>query len=70
MKIQTALRHIDIQQHWLRDAVTKQQLRVEWIPTTEMLADGFTKPLGDQKHQDFVQKLGLIEIFDLISKIK
>ena len=47
MKIQTALRHIDIQQHWLRDAVTKKQLRVERIPTTEMLADGFTKPLGD-----------------------
>ena len=70
MKIQTALRHIDIQQHWLRDAVANGQLRVEWIPTTEMLADGFTKPLGDQKHQDFIQKLGLIEIFDLINRTK
>ena len=62
MKIQTALRHIDIQQHWLRETVQANKLKVAWIPTTEMPADGMTKGLPVQKHQAFVRMLGLEDI--------
>ena len=62
MKTQTALRHIDIQQHWLRETVQANKLKVAWIPTTEMPADGMTKGLPVQKHQAFVRMLGLEDI--------
>jgi hypothetical protein len=45
-KLNTKLRHIDIYQHWLRQEVQTEQLRINWIPTSDMPADGFTKALS------------------------
>ena len=58
--IQTKLRHIDIYQHWLRERVQSGHIKVSWISTNKMIADGMTKALTKQKHKNFVQLLNLV----------
>ena len=63
-KLQTALRHVDIHQCWLRQEVQEGRIKVEWVKTTDMVADGFTKVLPAQRHAEFVQQLNLVDIKD------
>jgi IS30 family transposase len=63
----TKLRHIDIHHHWLRQEVQAQRIKINWIPTSRMAADGLTKILPRQKHEFFVKMLGLVDISDMIS---
>ena len=65
-KINTKLQHVDIQNHWLRELAGKKEIKVEWIPTAEMPADGLTKPLERQRHLRFVELLGLRDIRYLV----
>lgn len=60
--LNTKLRHVDIHQHWLREKVQRGELKVSWIPTSVMPADGFTKGLTKARHANFVQLLGLTDI--------
>lgn len=60
--IKTKLKHVDIYQHWVRERVQSKELQVSWISTNNMVADGMTKILGKQKHQNFIKLLGLTEI--------
>jgi hypothetical protein len=39
-------KHIPIKYHFLREQVTNQTVQVHYIPTTEQIADIFTKPLA------------------------
>ena len=66
IKLETKLKHIDIHHHWLRQEVQQNKLHLKWIPTTQMPADGLTKALPTQKHQEFVRQIGLIDIQHLI----
>jgi hypothetical protein len=68
-KLTTKLRHIDIHQHWMRQEVQAKRLRVNWVRTTEMPADGLTKALPRQKHEDFVRQLGLIDIRERLKQL-
>jgi hypothetical protein len=61
-KLKTALRHVDIHQSWLRQEVQAGRIDVKWVPTAEIVADGFTKMLPGQKHAEFVRQLGLVDI--------
>lgn len=61
-KHRTKLRHVDIHRHWLRQEVQEGRISVEWVPTAEMAADGLTKLLPRQKHQKFVEMLGLADL--------
>jgi Reverse transcriptase (RNA-dependent DNA polymerase)/Pol polyprotein, beta-barrel domain len=61
-KLQTALKHVDIHQSWLRQEVQAKRIKVEWVPTADMVADGFTKVLPAQKHAEFVRQLNLVDI--------
>lgn len=65
--ISTKLRHIDIHQFWLRQEVQDGKFVVQWIPSSEMPADGLTKPLTKQLHQAFIDMLGLRDIRHLIT---
>ena len=38
-------RHVDIRYSFVKDRVDKGELTIEYCPTSEMLADYFTKPL-------------------------
>jgi hypothetical protein len=42
-------------------------LQIEWLPTAEMPADGLTKALPWQKHNEFVRQLQLADLTTLLS---
>ena len=60
-KLQTKLRHVDIHNHWLRQEVTRKTIKVEYVPSDNMIADGFTKALPANKWASFLDQLGLVE---------
>jgi hypothetical protein len=64
--IQTRLHHVDIHQILLCQEVDAGRITVEWKPTAEMPADGFTKLLPCQKHENFIKQLGMKGICHLI----
>jgi hypothetical protein len=59
MRIQTALRHVDIHNCWVRQEAKKGSFEVKYLPTTEMPADGLTKALDRGKFDRFVAQIGL-----------
>ena len=61
-RIQTALRHVDIHNAWVRQEVLKKTLSVEYLATKDMPADGLTKALDKLKFARFVKQLGLIDV--------
>ena len=63
----TQLKHIDVHNHWLRQEVQKRNIRIRWIPTSQMPADGFTKPLPPQRYKEFVRFLNLVDIQSTIN---
>jgi hypothetical protein len=58
-KFHTKLRHVDVHRHWLRQEVEKGIIKIEWTPTSMIIADGLTKALTKQKHERFVTLLGM-----------
>lgn len=52
-------KHIDIRHHFVREAVKRNILTLEYLPTERMLADIFTKALSKVKHVRFVSDVGL-----------
>ena len=61
----TKLKHVDIRRHWLREQVSDEKIKIDWVPTSQMSADGLTKALPRQKHQNFVRQLGLVDLSKL-----
>ena len=61
-QLMSKLKHVDIHNLWLRQIHQEGKIKVQWVPTTSMPADGFTKPLSAEKHSQFVKQLGLIDI--------
>ena len=43
-------KHIDIQYHFIRECIENNKIKVGYISTNEMLADGLTKGLNTSKH--------------------
>lgn len=55
-------KHIDICYHFIRDLAEKKKLRICYIPTSDMIADGLTKPLGRVAFERFKEQLGLVTL--------
>jgi hypothetical protein len=53
-------KHIPIKFHFLREQVTKKNIKLEYIGTKEHIADIFTKPLPRETFEYLRQKLGVI----------
>jgi hypothetical protein len=70
MKLNTKLRHIDIHNHWLRQEHHAGRIRIEWIPTSEMPADGLTKALTHQRHEGFIKLIRLDDITEKLASLK
>jgi hypothetical protein len=66
--LHTRLRHVDIHNHWLRQEHHAGRITVVHTPTKSMLADGLTKSLGYDNHQNFVTMLNLVPIQSLIEE--
>ena len=46
-------RHLNIRYYFLSDRIANGELRVEFCPTDDMVADYFTKPLQGEKFRKF-----------------
>jgi hypothetical protein len=71
-RISTKLRHVDIQNMWLRQEHGKGSFEVLYKPTLEMLADGLTKHLPKLKFKAFKEQLNLrrVEHHDITETAK
>ena len=52
-------KHIDIQYHFVRNCVEDGRTRLEYCPTEDMVADGFTKGLGPERHRRLGKAMGI-----------
>ena len=59
-------KHIDIKYHAIRHYIQEDKIQVNHVPGTENIADIFTKALGPQLHQRFVNDMGMRNIQDII----
>ena len=69
VKLVIKLHHVDIHRHWLRQEVQAGRLKINWVPTTQMPADGLTKALSHQKHENFLRLLGLVNIREHLKEV-
>ena len=65
-RLSTRLRHIDVHSCWLRQEIQEKRVTASWIPTADMPADGLTKALPIQKHQNFIKLLNMADISTLM----
>jgi hypothetical protein len=66
-RIDTKLKHIDISQCWLRQMIQSGHIKVDYLPTNQMIADGMIKLLPSQKQKDFIKHLGMVNVKYLMS---
>ena len=59
-KFSNRSKHIDIRYHFLKDLVRDAQVKLEYVPTHENVADLMTKPLGASKIKKFRSQAGLM----------
>ena len=55
-------KHIDVRHHWIREAVQQGQFQIGYVPTKQMIADGFTKPLPFPAFRSFISMLGMSDL--------
>ena len=60
-------KHIAIRYHYIRDLIKQGDISLQYRSTKEMIADGFTKPLGLIAFKEFVTSLGLTTVAELWS---
>ena len=61
-KLTTQLRHVDIYQYWLRQQVQNSRIKVRWVASEDMVADGMTKALPKVRHIEFLRQLRIEDI--------
>ena len=52
-------RHINVRYHYIRDCIKSGTIAPHYTPTSDMLADGFTKTLDRLKFATFVSSIGM-----------
>ena len=55
-------KHIDICYHFQRDLVEKGDVSIDYINTSQMVADGLTKPLTRVLYERWIAMLGMVDI--------
>jgi len=56
-------KHVEIDRHFIKEKLERGEICMPFVPTSEQLADVLTKGLYRQKFEDFISKLGMIDIF-------
>ncbi|HEY5744748.1 MAG TPA: reverse transcriptase domain-containing protein [Chryseolinea sp.] len=52
-------KHVDVKNHYCREQQALGNIQVEYIRTEDQAADGFTKPLGPQRWNAFLEQIRL-----------
>jgi hypothetical protein len=60
------VKHIDIKYHAIRHYIQEEKVTVFHIPSSENIADLFTKALGPQRHQQLVDYMGLRNFHEVL----
>jgi hypothetical protein len=55
-------KHIPIKYHYLRDQAENKNIKLEYVPTQEHVADIFTKPLSRDVFEYLGKRLGVIPL--------
>ena len=55
-------KHIDVRYHWIRDVIQSKEVKMEYCPTRDNVADALTKPLPRVGLQRLIPLLGLQEV--------
>ena len=53
------MKHIDVMYHWLREKVEKGLLKLQFVPTEDMIAGVLTKGLARMNHEKCRTRLGI-----------
>jgi len=61
-RFHACMKHIDMHYHFVCECVEDGTFEVTHVPTTEMLADRFMKPLTCDGHQKMVNRLVLTKV--------
>ena len=56
-------KHTSIKYHFLREQVSEQKVKLEYVSTKDQIADIFTKPLPKDTFVYLRQKLGVVSLF-------
>ena len=59
---QSRMKHIDIRHHFIRDLVERNALTLEYVETTNQLADIFTKSIDSIRFDSLRKSLGVCSI--------
>ena len=62
--IHSKTKHIPLRYHFLKDQVANKIVQLQYIPSTEQIADIFTKPLPKKQFEYLRQKLGVIHFLN------
>ena len=52
-------KHINIRAHFIYQCIENSSVELSYIPTDQIVADGFTKPLTNAKHRMFIKQLDI-----------
>jgi hypothetical protein len=55
-------KYIPIKYHYLRDQAENKNIKLEYVPTQEQIADIFTKPLSRDVFEYLSQRLGVVSL--------
>ena len=59
------VKHIDVKLNHMRQYLEKQELKLQWCPTENMVADILTKPLLPIQHIRFTKMMGYVSVLEL-----
>jgi len=54
-------KHIEVRHHYIREKVAEGKIEVKYMPTSDQVADIFTKSLCRVQHEKFTRSLGLVQ---------
>lgn len=54
-------KHIDVSYYFMRDLETQKRFSITYIPTNQIIADGFTKQLEKALFNSFKTMMGLLK---------
>jgi len=62
LSITSHSKHIDIRYYFIHEHLLSGSFATTWVPTTDMTADIFTKPLSPSLHAKHIPLLGLVHL--------
>ncbi|KAJ1525556.1 hypothetical protein ONE63_010361 [Megalurothrips usitatus] len=54
------LKHIDIRLHFVKALIQDGRMKIEYVPTEDMVADALTKQLSAEKHRGCILQMGML----------